>query len=360
MELILNEMINLKKKFFEYCSDNKLEININQIKIIKLLIKFYKENSKKNFFKNLFTKKITKQGFYLSGDVGVGKTLLLNFFYNNIDLRKKRLHFNEFMISFHDFVHLNKLSDPIEAIVKNLKINCEFIYFDEFQVTNIVDAMILGKLFEMIFKEEIKILITSNIKIQELYKGGLQREQFMPFIDIMKNTCHEYELIIEDDYRKSKNKKNDRFFYPLNEESNFKINQLFRKLTRDKKLEIKKLNIKGRVFLIENYFEKIARFDFNDLCDKNVGAEDYITVSNECNFIVIENIPNFTNENVNKQQRFITLIDIIYEKKIPLMTSSTTSLENFNSSKLLEQPFKRTLSRLYELTSLNPLAKDIF
>ena len=227
-------------------------------------------------------------------------------------------------------------------------------------MTNIVDAMILGKLFEIIFKEEIKILITSNIKIQKLYNDGLQREQFMPFIDIMKNMCHEHELIIEDDYRKSNNNQIDRFFYPLNEDANFKINQLFRKLTRDKKLVIKKLNIKERVFLIENNKEKIARFNFNDLCDKNVGAEDYIAVSNECNFIVIENIPNFTNENVNKQQRFITLIDIIYEKKIPLMTSSTTSLENFTSSKFLEQPFKRTLSRLYELTSLNPLEKDIF
>ena len=91
------------------------------------------------------------------------------------------------------------------------------------------------------------------------------------------------------------------------------------------------------------------------MCGKNIGAEDYIAISKECNFIVIEDIPNFTDENVNKQQRFITLIDVIYEKKIPLMTSSMVSLENFNSSKSLKQPFKRTLSRIHELTSLDPL-----
>ena len=348
-------MINLKKLFLNNCSKNKLEVNKNQIRIIELLIKFYKENFEKSFLKNLIRKKIDKQGFYLAGDVGVGKTMLLNFFYDNLDLKKKRLHFNEFMISFHDFAHLNKSSNSIEMFVKNLKKKCELIYFDEFQVTNIVDAMILGKLFETIFKKNINFLIISNVQIKNLYKDGLQREQFIPFINIMKNVCHEYELIIEEDYRKSKNNKHDRFFYPLNEESNFKINQLFRKLTRDKKFESKELNIKGRIFVIKNYFHKIARFNFEDLCDKNVGAEDYIAISKECDFIVIENIPNFTNESINKQQRFITLIDIIYEKKIPLMTSSSVSLENFSSSKSLEQPFKRTLSRLHELTSLNPL-----
>ena len=257
------------------------------------------------------------------------------------------------MIKFHDFIYLHKTSNPIEAFVKNLKKNYELIYLDEFQVTNIVDAMILGKLFKIIFIEKIKILITSNIKIKNLYKDGLQREQFLPFIDIMKKSSFEYDLIIDEDYRKSKNNKHDRFFYPLNEESNFKINKIFRKLTRAKKLEVKRLTIKGRNFLIENYFEKIARFDFKDLCDTNVGAGDYIAIANECEFIVIENIPNFVEENSDKQLRFITLIDIVYEKKIPLMTSTTMSLKNFSSSKSLEQPFKRTLSRLHELTSLN-------
>ena len=111
------------------------------------------------------------------------------------------------------------------------------------------------------------------------------------------------------------------------------------------------MEIKGRTFTIKDYFEGITKFDFNFLCNQNIGAEDYIKIAEVCDFIVIENIPKFNDENINKQQRFITLIDILYEKKISLMTSSFESLENFGSSRALVAPFKRTLSRLYELTS---------
>jgi len=348
-------MNSLKKNFLQYCSKNKLKINDNQIEIIDLLIKFKNNCFSENFFSGFFRKKTKKIGFYLFGDVGVGKTMLLNFFYNNLDIPKQRLHFNEFMINFHDYIHdRNQIdkSSSIKSFVNKIKRECDLIYFDEFQVTNIVDAMILGKLFKTMFNEKIKIIITSNTKINNLYKDGLQREQFLPFLDIVENFCTEKELIIEEDYRKSKSNMLDRFFYPLNEDSNFKINQLFRKLTKDKQINIKKLEIKGRVFEIKKYFEKIARFTFNELCAQNIGGEDYIKIAEVCNFIVIENIPEFNDNNKDKQQRFITLIDILYEKRIPLMISSGTELHNLSSSTSLEIPFKRTLSRLYELTSI--------
>jgi cell division protein ZapE len=282
--------------------------------------------------------------------------MLLNFFYKNLDIPKQRLHFNEFMISFHDFVHKRKeidKSNTIKSFVKKISKECEFIYFDEFQVTNIVDAMILGKLFETMFAEDIKIILTSNIKINDLYKDGLQRDQFKPFIDTMRDLCNEVELIIEQDYRKTSSNILDRFFYPLNEETNFKINQIFRKLTKNKKQSSKSLEIRGRIFIIKNYYEKIARFDFDNLCNQNIGAEDYIKIAEVCDYIVIENIPKFNDQNINKQQRFITLIDILYEKKISLMISAYASLESFRSSRNLANPFKRTLSRLHELTSIN-------
>ena len=346
---------NLKSNFLNYCKDNKFKINNNQINVVDLLIKFYINCFKKYFFLEFLSKK-KKLGFYLFGDVGVGKTMLLNFFFDHLDIPKQRLHFNEFMIIFHDFAHSyedNDKGNVIASFVKKIKKQSELIYFDEFQVTNVVDAMILGKLFETMFAENIKIILTSNIKINDLYKDGLQRDQFKPFINIMSNVCNEIELIIEEDYRKSSSNMLDRFFYPLNEETNFKINQIFRKLTKDKKQSVKSLEIKGRIFIIKNYFEKIARFDFDYLCNQNIGAEDYIKIAEVCDFIVIENIPKFDDENINKQQRFITLIDILYEKRVSLMISSYTNLENFGSSRALVSPFKRTLSRLYELTSAN-------
>ena len=206
---------NLKEKFNLYCNSENLEVNQNQILVIKRLHDYYKTNFK-SFISNLFSKKNLKKSFYLYGDVGVGKTMIMDFFYNQINEKKTRLHFNEFMLSFHNFVHERKdekEQNIINLFVRNLKSKFSLIYFDEFQVTNIVDAMILGKLFKEIFKENIKIILTSNIKISELYKDGLQREQFKPFIKIMEESSFEHELIIEDDYRKSKENQKQRYFF---------------------------------------------------------------------------------------------------------------------------------------------------
>jgi len=346
---------NIQKAFISYCNSQQLEVNLNQTDIIDKLEKYYQHNFQ-SYFSKLFSKKSFKKGFYLYGDVGVGKTMILNFFFDHLKEKKLRLHFNEFMLSFHDFVHEKKEKDEeniINQFVKNLKLKASLIYFDEFQVTNIVDAMILGKLFDQIFKEDIKIIVTSNTKISELYKDGLQRDQFKPFIKIMEKQSIESELKIEDDYRKSNNNQNQRYFYPLNQETNFKINKFFRTITKDKKHTLKTINVKGRNFKIENFYEGVARFNFNELCDQNLGAEDYLEIIKNCKFIAIDQIPQFDDTNSNQQQRFITLLDVIYDKNIPISITANQNLDEFKSSKLLEKPFKRTISRLYELTSIN-------
>ena len=347
--------INLEEKFISYCNLKNLELNPNQIIIIKKLNNYYDDNFK-NSFLNFFSKKISKKGFYLYGGVGVGKTMILDFFFNLFDKKKKRLQFNEFMLNFHNFVHENKdKSDEniISLFVKNLKSKFSLIFLDEFQVTNIADAMILGKLFQEIFNQNIKVIVTSNIKISELYKDGLQRDQFKPFIKIMEEKSVEYELVIEDDYRMTKEYQKQRYYYPLNQETNFIINKFFRIISKNKKLSSKILNIKGRVFEIKNFYEGILRFNFNELCDKNLGAEDYLKIADHSNFVIIEKIPGFDDINSNQQQRFITLIDVMYDKNIPIAITAQQSLEKLTSSRSLEQPFKRTISRLYELTSKN-------
>ncbi len=344
-----------EKKFISYCENQDLEVNHNQINVIKKL-EDYNLSNYKSFFSKLFYKKKSKKGFYLYGGVGVGKTMILNFFYDYLDEKKIKQHFNEFMLGFHNFVHERKDKSEenlINQFVKNLKSKASLIYFDEFQVTNIVDAMILGKLFEQIFKEDMKIILTSNTKISELYKEGLQREQFIPFIKIMEDQSIEVELKIDDDYRKSKDNQKQRYYFPLNQETNFKINKLFRMITRNKKQSSLIINVKGRDFKIENFYEGIARFNFNQLCDQNLGAEDYLAIIKTCKFIVIDQIPQFNDANSNQQQRFITLLDVIYDKNILLAVTSDLNLNKLTSSRQLEKPFKRTISRLYELTSKN-------
>ncbi len=344
---------NLLEKFNIYCNLENFETNENQIAILNKLQDFYKKNFKLSFFK-FFFKRYSKKAFYLFGDVGVGKTMILDFFFNHIVEKKKRLHFNEFMLNFHDFVHEKKdkkEENIINLFVKNLKSEASLIYFDEFQVTNIVDAMILGKLFDEMFKENIKIILTSNIKIAELYKDGLQRDQFKPFIKIMEAKSIECELIIEDDYRKTKENRNQRYFFPLNQETNFKINKFFRTITKDKKKSPKTLKIKGRSFEIKNFYEGISRFNFRELCDQNLGAGDYLEIAKNSHFIVIEKVPEFKDINSNQQLRFITLLDVIYDKNIPIAVTANQSLDKLTSSESLKQEFKRSISRLYELTS---------
>ena len=347
--------MNLENLFKNFCKKNNLEINVYQLAIIDQLKSFYKLNFNQSIFNKLFSKIDLKPGFYLYGGVGVGKTMILNFFFNLVEDKKLRQHFNEFMLSFHDFAHERKEKNEenvINQFVKDLKSKTKLIYFDEFQVTNIVDAMILGKLFEQIFKENIKIILTSNTKISELYKDGLQRDQFKPFIKIMEEQCTELELKIEDDYRKSNENQKQRYFYPLNQETNFKINKFFRTITKDKKHLSKIINVKGREFKIKNFYEGVARFDFDDLCNQNLGAEDYLEIIKNCKFITLDNIPQFNDVNSNQQQRFITLIDVLYDKDIPLAVTAEKNIDQFTSSRLLENPFKRTVSRLYELTSV--------
>jgi cell division protein ZapE len=305
----------LKKKFIDYCISNKFEQNSKQIETLELLIDFYSNNLlSKSIFSKFLNKKSEKLGFYLFGDVGVGKTMILDFYYNHLSIKKNRMHFNEFMINFHDYRHQERTEGKngnIDRFVNKLKDQFDLIYLDEFQVTNIVDAMILGKLFETIFEKRIKVILSSNIKIDDLYKDGLQRDQFLPFLEIIKKNCIQHELIIDQDYRRSALAKLERYFYPVNEQS----------------------------------------FHFNELCSVNIGAEDYIAIANNTKFIVIDELPIFNDDNSDKQSRFITLIDILYEKQIPLMVSSDFNLDNFESSKKLDSIFKRTVSRLFELTS---------
>tara|TARA_Y100001958_G_C21206727_1_gene532751 strand:+ start:502 stop:1542 length:1041 start_codon:yes stop_codon:yes gene_type:complete len=337
----------LQNSFKEYCRQNNFEINKKQLNVLKSLENFL---LKKKTLLNFFSRE-KKLCFYLHGNVGVGKTMIMDFIFNQIKMKKLKLHFNKFMINLHDFRHEKKDDNSLEKFVKNLKSKYQLIYLDEFQVTNIVDAMILGKLFEIIFLENLKVLITTNTDLKDLYKDGLQRDQFIPFINIIKKNSIKENLLLEDDYREHIPGKNKKIFYPLNEKTLFNMNKNFRILTKNLKKQQKNIYTKGRNFKINDYYEGIARFNFKQLCEKNLGAEDYLNISKVCKHIFIENIPKFNDFNSNQQLRFITLIDILYEQKVDLTLSMESELKKIGTSKKHSEIFKRTTSRLYELTA---------
>ncbi len=338
---------NLQNSFIEFCKKKKFEVNKNQLEIINAFQKFI---IKKKIILNFFSQSQEKLCFYLQGNVGVGKTMLTNFVFDNLNIRKLKIHFNEFMVNFHDFRHQKKDQNSITSFVRNLKKKYEIIYLDEFQVTNIVDAMILGKLFQTLFKENMKIIITTNTKLSNLYKEGLQREQFLPFISIIKKRSIQKELLIHDDYRQQNINETKRVFYPINEKTTFMINKIFREFTKNIKKEEKIILTKGREIKISDFFNGIVKFKYEDLCKTTLGAEDYINISKICKHVFIEEIPNFNEYNSNEQLRFITLIDIFYEKQINLTLSIAADLDKINSSKKHSSIFKRTISRLFEMT----------
>ena len=276
--------MNLINSFIKFCEHKEYEINENQISIVKKLSEFYNLSFKQSFIKKIFVNKNNKLGFYLVGDVGVGKTMILNFFFNFLKEKKIRLHFNEFMIKFHEYVHKNKESgkdNGLEKFVKDLSKKTKLIYFDEFQVTNIVDAMILGKLFEKIFENKLRVIFSSNTNVKDLYKNGLQRDQFLPFIKILESNCSEIELNIDEDYRAKNKVTLDRFLSPIDQSSNFRFNKFFRKMTKGKNKTSKILNIKGRKLTIDNYYDRVIKFTFDEIFNKNLGSEDYIAIGKE-------------------------------------------------------------------------------
>ena len=158
---------------------------------------------------------------------------------------------------------------------------------------------------------------------------------------------------IENDALPNTNISSERFLSPINTSTNFLFNKHFRKVTKGKNHSLKVLEIKGRKLILENFYERIIKFGFDKLCDRNLGSEDYIAIANNSDFIFISDLPEFSENNLNQQQRFITLIDIIYEKKIPLMITSEVNLDLMKSSRSMTESFKRTISRLYELTSIS-------
>ena len=348
--------LNITEAFKKYTKKHSLQKNINQEDLIKTLDTLT-EQLKPSFLKSvtgIFSSKKPK-GFYLYGDVGTGKTMIVNFFLEYLNhTRVLKTHFNKFMVDIHNKLHkLKNESNPLPKIVKIFKKDFDIIFFDEFQITNIADAMILGKLLEQFFSNNIFIITTSNAKPDDLYLGGLQRDQFLPYIENIKDNTLVYSLNSGKDYRELYLNKQNKFFIVKDPQTKKNFNQVLFNVLSGKQFATKKIEIKGRKLIIDNYVSGIAKFNFKDLCFQTYGSEDYIEICKITKIFFIENIPNFTDELINEQFRFINLIDIIYDNQLNLVATATVPINQLTSSTKLQKVFQRTLSRLQELTSSN-------
>jgi len=277
-------------------------------------------------------------GLYLWGGVGTGKTMLMDIFVDALGLSRvySRTHFNTFMLDIQKRIHNFRLEgkhhnkeNMMEIIVKDLVQNSSVLCFDEFQVLHIADAMLLQRLFSLLWKNNVIVIATSNRPPEDLYKGGLQRQLFLPFIALLNKHCKVIHLKSETDYRMTGNKMVHVFqVLSTAEARKSAIDAIWEELTEKREGEPEMLNLFGRKLYVPTQVKGIARFSFNDLCDNPLGAEDYAKLATTYHTIIIDNIPQMDVSQANLARRFITLVDELYNHRVKLICSSANEPGN--------------------------------
>ena len=310
---------------------------------------------------NLFKKEHQKpRGIYIYGGVGRGKSMLMDLFFEASTIEKKRrVHFHEFMQKIHEDLHearKENISEAIRPVAQNIISQVKLLCFDEMQITDITDAMIVGRLFEFFFDAGVVIVSTSNRHPEELYKNGLNRSLFLPFINMITQKLDVLNLDSTTDHRQNTSSKNVSYFYPLNEVTFNRIEQLWKIISKGNTKPLVLKN-KKREILIPFHTKGIARIEFNDLCKKALGPSDYILIAKTFDILMITNVPVLGKDNNNEAKRFVTLIDTLYENEIKLIVSSEAKPEELYQDGPGAFEFVRTASRLKEMQSENWGAK---
>ena len=302
----------------------------------------------------MFTSRVeVPRGLYIHGGVGRGKTMLMDLFYRAVEFEpKRRLHFHEFMGEVHDLLNEARHTvegDPIPHVAASIARRAQLLCFDEFHVTDIADAMILGRLFKKLFDAQVVLVATSNVAPNNLYKNGLQREGFLPFIALIEERMDVLELVAAKDYRLERLAGQALYFSPLDEAARRAISAAFTRMTGVWKGAPMTLEAKGRTLRVPQAARGVARFSFDDLCAQPLGAGDYLTFARAFHTIIIEAIPVMGPEKRNEARRFINLIDTLYDNQIGLIASAEAEPDELYVAGDGAQLFERTASRLMEM-----------
>ena len=307
-------------------------------------------------------KKTPPPGLYLWGGVGRGKSMLMDMFFDVAPVEdRKRVHFHAFMQEVHKRMHsfreavkagkAPESTDPLVALSRVITDQAWLLCFDEFHVTDIADAMILARLFEALFEAGVVVVATSNRHPKDLYKDGLQRDTFLPFIDMLGEKLDVLELEAGIDYRLDRLKTMEVFLTPVNAETDAKLEQDFHSLSIGGQPRPVTLNVQGREVEIPKVAEGVAMADFGDLCEKPLGAGDYLAIAESFHTLLLRGIPKLGPDKRNEAKRFVTLIDALYESKVNLICSAEAPPEELYTEGDGAFEFERTVSRLMEMQS---------
>ncbi|RJF84364.1 cell division protein ZapE [Azospirillum cavernae] len=299
------------------------------------------------------------QGLYLYGGVGRGKSMLMDLFFDTAPVeRKRRVHFHEFMLEVHQRIHDHRQSGKVKAggaddslpeLARALAGEAWLLCFDEFHVTNVVDAMILGRLFTHLFELGVVVVATSNWPPDMLYKDGLQRNLFLPFIALLKEKLDVLSLDGPTDYRLDRLKGVPIYHHPLGPTADRAMADAFAALTGGAKAEADHLLVQGRRVEIERAAKGVAWVGFWDLCGKPFGAADYLAIATHFHTVLINGVPTMKDELRNEAKRFMTLIDALYEHRVNVMIAAEGPPERLYPEGTHAFEFERTVSRLMEM-----------
>lgn len=310
--------------------------------------------------KSLFRRK-TVQGIYIYGDVGRGKSMLMDQFFDAVNIKnKRRVHFHSFMQEVHRRIHdlreeykrSKKEADFLPRVAEAIAAEARLLCFDEFQVKDIADAMILSRFFELLFAEGVTVVATSNRPPEDLYKDGLKRENFLPFIDLLKSKLTILFLDGLEDYRRKKLGGLEKTYVtPLGKKADSFIKNLFAELANGHAPEPQVLEVNGRELTLPRTYAHVAWCSFTELCAEPLAAADYLAIAEEFDTLLLENIPILSATKRNEAIRFITLIDVLYENKTKLICTADATPQDLYKKGDNRFEFERTISRLIEMQS---------
>jgi cell division protein ZapE len=298
-------------------------------------------------------------GLYLWGGVGRGKTYLMDAFYDALPFsRKRRTHFHRFMLDVHE--RRNRYpdeQDPLTRVAEEIAESTRVLCFDEFYVSDIADAMILGRLFEFLFKRGLTLVATSNVAPDLLYKDGLQRENFLPAIERLKSNCTILNVDGGTDYRLRALHGVQLYLHPCDGTAMAALGERFYAVAPHGVCERTELTINGRPIAARCVAEGAAWFDFHELCDGPRGAADYIELARTYHTVVLSYVPLLTSDDDNSTRRFINLVDEFYDRGVKLLIGAEAPMQELYLGTKLRFEFERTVSRLIEMQSEEYLAK---
>jgi cell division protein ZapE len=272
------------------------------------------------------------------------------------------VHFHAFMLEVHEALHRRRQAgeadgDPIPPLAREIADSAWVLCFDEFHVTNIADAMLLGRLFESLFELGVVVVATSNFAPDDLYAGGLQRDRFLPFIDLLKARMDILELDGAVDYRLKRLKDLSVYHHPLGARASEALDRAFERMTDGATATAATMIVQGRKLTIARTANGVARMSYAELCEQPLGAADYLEIARHFHTVIVDDVPKMSADQRNEARRFMTLIDSLYEHKVNLLMSAAASPERLYEAGDGAFEFKRTASRLIEMQSIDYLAK---